>query len=412
TRIRNTESELDTYSSGLNAFLDRIFDEHGLIVSGWSADWDGALRSAITRAPSRRYPLFWATRGEPSGFAADLISQRAGRVLTIASADALFERLQRDVETQATLMRPNPLSVDLLVASAKRYLAKPEHRIQLSDLAAEEARRARRLVAEGAFSVDTRVDTFEFARRVGAHEAIHEGLMRVLFTMGRWGLGDEFGLASEILKGLAQLPALGGSTFWLAMRSYPGVLALYAYGIGLVRADRIEELRRWLTTSLRNPYKSEPSTVVEQLFLWAWEASEDNTWRSLEGLERHKTPLSDHLLTVFSRWLSSEFPSGKDLEIAFETFETFGYLAHLGLSATTEDLRAAVEGNERRNALWAPVGRVGWNDENKTEVTSAVFGQDRRAKVAAAGFGRGDANYLVLAESNLKLLFGEFRWMR
>ena len=53
TRIRNTPDELDQYPPEFDQLLDRIFDEFGLIVCGWSAEWDGALRSALTRAPSR-----------------------------------------------------------------------------------------------------------------------------------------------------------------------------------------------------------------------------------------------------------------------------------------------------------------------------------------------------------------------
>ena len=54
-RILNTEDELAAYPGEYNALLDRILDEYGLIVSGWSGDWDPALRSALTRAPNRRY---------------------------------------------------------------------------------------------------------------------------------------------------------------------------------------------------------------------------------------------------------------------------------------------------------------------------------------------------------------------
>jgi hypothetical protein len=64
TRIRNTDSELGAYTPELDTLLDRIIDEHGLIVCGWSGDWDPALRAAITRAPNRRYPMFWASRGQ------------------------------------------------------------------------------------------------------------------------------------------------------------------------------------------------------------------------------------------------------------------------------------------------------------------------------------------------------------
>ena len=55
TRIRNTPAELDQYPPEFDQLLDRIFDEFGLIVCGWSAEWDGALRSALIRAPSRRF---------------------------------------------------------------------------------------------------------------------------------------------------------------------------------------------------------------------------------------------------------------------------------------------------------------------------------------------------------------------
>ena len=66
TRMLNTPAELAAYPAELNALLDRVFDEYGLIVCGWSAEWDVALRAAISRAPARRYNTYWASRGEPS----------------------------------------------------------------------------------------------------------------------------------------------------------------------------------------------------------------------------------------------------------------------------------------------------------------------------------------------------------
>ena len=59
-RIRNTESELDKYPPEFDDLLDRVFDEFGLIVCGWSAEWDHALRKAISRTPSRRFSMYWA----------------------------------------------------------------------------------------------------------------------------------------------------------------------------------------------------------------------------------------------------------------------------------------------------------------------------------------------------------------
>jgi hypothetical protein len=37
SRLRNTASELEVYEPALNEYLDRLFDEFGMIVCGWSA---------------------------------------------------------------------------------------------------------------------------------------------------------------------------------------------------------------------------------------------------------------------------------------------------------------------------------------------------------------------------------------
>jgi len=53
TRIKNTDSELDHYSPAIDAILDEVLDNFGLVVVGWSGEWDVALRAALLRAPSR-----------------------------------------------------------------------------------------------------------------------------------------------------------------------------------------------------------------------------------------------------------------------------------------------------------------------------------------------------------------------
>lgn len=45
--IRNTPEEFETYPEEIDRLLDRVFDELGMVVSGWSADWDIGLRTAI-----------------------------------------------------------------------------------------------------------------------------------------------------------------------------------------------------------------------------------------------------------------------------------------------------------------------------------------------------------------------------
>lgn len=59
-RVRNTTEELSHYPDAVDRLLDRIVDEYGLLICGWSGDWDIALRKAMLRAPSRRYTTYWA----------------------------------------------------------------------------------------------------------------------------------------------------------------------------------------------------------------------------------------------------------------------------------------------------------------------------------------------------------------
>ena len=75
-RIRNTERELEKYSPEIEELLDRIIDEYGLIVCGWSAEWDTALRRAIKRAPSRRFTTYWTAYGDLNEKAKNLIEHR------------------------------------------------------------------------------------------------------------------------------------------------------------------------------------------------------------------------------------------------------------------------------------------------------------------------------------------------
>ena len=124
-RIRNTPAELDQYPPEFDQLLDRIFDEFGLIVCGWSAEWDGALRKAIYRTQSRRFTTYWALRGEPGVEAQRLIVHRGAQVIPIQDADRFFPAVQEYVESIGEFSRPHPLSTEAAVASLKRYIPEP-----------------------------------------------------------------------------------------------------------------------------------------------------------------------------------------------------------------------------------------------------------------------------------------------
>jgi hypothetical protein len=112
--IRNTPEELGSYPPPLHELLQRVIDEYGLLVIGWSADYDLALAEAITGCATRRYPTFWAAHnGHLSEEARRLITVRQAAVINTTGANELLAdlatRLGRLDEMATRRTRPSTL---------------------------------------------------------------------------------------------------------------------------------------------------------------------------------------------------------------------------------------------------------------------------------------------------------------
>jgi hypothetical protein len=179
----------------------RIFDEHGLIVCGWSGEWDHALRAAFLRAPNRRYPVYWAARSKIAAGAQDLIDHRRARVVPIAEADTFFKGLRERVETLSLSQQQNPLSTELLVNTVKRYLTKSEYRIRLDELLEQETVRLIGYLDSTEFAPDRPWDQNVFRKRVRNYESVTEALARMAGVLGRWGDDSELPVVLDLLSG-------------------------------------------------------------------------------------------------------------------------------------------------------------------------------------------------------------------
>lgn len=406
TRIRNTDTELGAYSPEINTLLDRIIDEHGLIVCGWSGDWDPALRAAITRAPNRRYPMFWASRGQLSTVAEKVVSHRAGRVITIEGADQFFERLESLLSAQADAQRPSPRSADLLVASAKKFLARPEFRIQLDELIGDELRR----IDQETLTASQPAGNWSngiFTSAVARYEALTEILARIFGVLGRYGTGDEFRGAVEIVTQLGFRGAGAGWTALVNLRTYPAVLLLYAYGIGLLKAQRFAELLKLFSTPI-NTDRQQKQTVVSHLLLTRWEGAEHDPWKMLPDLEKRKTALSDHLHELFEGWTVDYLFTKGEYTTLFEHFELLGTLTYIALSNDKAGLQAAISRTDQ-DFVWAPIGRAAWDGRVLRSVIESWKG-DLQPVLLKAGFALGDRDYLSLAIDSIVRLASRINW--
>lgn len=117
--MRNTASELAEYPAEIRALVQRVLDEYGLLVVGWSGEYDTALASEIAGCPTHRYPTFWTTfHSQLNEDARHLIALRKAHVIDTAGADEFFldltERVVRLDQRAARRRRPIALRVQRL----------------------------------------------------------------------------------------------------------------------------------------------------------------------------------------------------------------------------------------------------------------------------------------------------------
>lgn len=135
---RNTAEELSSYPEATTQLLRRVFDEYGLIVSGWSGDWDAALVTAVKGSASRRYPLYWTARSATvSGAAAEVTARGGSHIIHSVAAEQFFPDILSRVEAVQGLLEA-PVSRDVKLARLRRSLADPVRHLEVRALLEDE----------------------------------------------------------------------------------------------------------------------------------------------------------------------------------------------------------------------------------------------------------------------------------
>jgi hypothetical protein len=363
TRIRNTPEELATYPDAFNRLLDRIFDEYGLVIAGWSADWDDALRAAMTRAPYRRFSTYWASRGEPSAKAADLIARRGATLIEISDADSFFDTVSEQVKALEEFARPHPLSTEAAVATLKRYLSEPKYRIALDDLVSREAENVVAATTGPAFDVNSR-DTNGAAilARLKSYEGSSVTLIRMAFVAGQWSEGAQVNPWIKSLAKLSLRRAEGGISIWLDLQRYPATLLLYAFGLGAVATEKWEPLQAMFNSPVAREGR-EDKRAVELVSIWRLLQQGPDVMKQLPERDREYTPLQNHLEALLMPIFRSHFSSENAFNVAFDRLEI--------LAAISYAIPAIERGESER--YWTLPGAYGWRHDNRQR----IFGEIR-----------------------------------
>ena len=261
--IKNTPDELKRYPPEFDQLLDHIFDEFGLIVCGWSAKWDDALRSALYCAKSRRFMTYWAVQGEPEDEAQRLIDHRGAQVISIEDADTFFQTVQQQVESIEEFSQPHPLSIETAVASLKRYIPDPQHRIRLSDLIEDTVEQVVKVTSGEAFTVEGAPEPTpeSVTARVREYDEACSTLLAMAMTGGYWAKKKHYPIWQRALQRLGSTSLSSSSNFWPELQRYPATLLLYGLGLGAVEAGRFRFLGRMLASTLRRGHQEDMPAV-------------------------------------------------------------------------------------------------------------------------------------------------------
>lgn len=237
---RNTPEELENYPEEWNILLRQIFDEYGLVISGWSAEWDIALVDALESSPNRRYPMYWDNRSSRGENAQRLLNARQGQVIQAAGADELFAGLLSSIEAIDRLTH-SPLSTAMAIAQLKRYLPDPVRRIDLHDLVMGVVEEVATAVGEQPLSING-LNGDKIQAVYEQHLRSTSSLIHLLITGVTHDIdGTHDRLWVDALQRLVDAgtaPISQGMHTLNDARLYPALLALTAMGVTTVRRAR------------------------------------------------------------------------------------------------------------------------------------------------------------------------------
>lgn len=390
-RLKNTPQELNSYDEPLQGLLDKILDEFGLIVCGWSAEYDTALRAAIESSRSRRYPFYWATRGKPSDLADRLIAFRQGRSVQIASADEFFTKLKDSVVALDTFQNTDPLSQKVAVARVKKYISSQDTQIDFRDLIHNETER----VVEVAFgsTFQTTVRTAEdLNKRLADYEDCCGTLLSMIAAAAYWCGPEHQIVVLKCIGRLIDAPQLQSES--PDVPRYPALLALYIAGVSAIAGEKYELFALLLQYPVRLERTSTPSWLVSSLTQYA--VLDHDQQKHLPDGTKY-TPLSMRLERQLRPFLVDYLPGVLEGERAFDLFE---YLVGLMYAYYKQDWLASKTNDNSPSRLrrWSgPIGCFAWRRGRGSQWTSLKSNNEALPDILEPflnAFFPGDSNQL------------------
>lgn len=245
--LLNTPDELGHYSPATEKLLRQVSDEYGLLVVGWSAEWDKRLVDLLTPAADVRHATWWIEPGEFNPVQADLARRRRADEIRLTADQALVRLVAAIDAVEEEDRRVRPLDIAVGVASIKRGLRRTgsfgvdahdtirEAIGRLSDLRAMHLRQIETQPADQTL-LSTSESVLEAVRPAATYAAVLAYWGNE--TTDRWWFQD--------LEGLAHRPHVGGPSALIHLARAPAMIIAYATGAAAAAAERWDLVFRLL----------------------------------------------------------------------------------------------------------------------------------------------------------------------
>lgn len=284
-KFRNTTEELDEYPEEMKHYLQRVFEDYGLVTCGWSGDWDKGLIRIMEGAPHSRYSSFFSSVGEVGAGLKSLSLNREGETMLIKGADELFSELSEQVMALKGLAVRANMSQEMRIARVKKYLSSEQHAIDFADMIEQWGTEAYKQISEVAH-YDFELTPETFNRYMKIHLSAVTPLLEAAVLTVRWGKEWQIQLIGDVLVKLcAKRPEIERQEVEdsLYLHGLAPTLLFNALGILCVKYERFKELdailnRVVLGGSFIRPYYSDPLLALLGGLYW-----DCITWNRLTG---------------------------------------------------------------------------------------------------------------------------------
>ncbi len=267
-QTKNTPAELSVYDERINSLLDRIFDEYGLIICGWSGDWDEALRNAIERRKNRRYSTWWTCKDQPSEKAKTLIELCQAEMIHIQGADEFFKDIAGKILALEQFNRPHPLSIKMAVSQTKHYLSEPKYHIPLHDLLMGEINRIIEAITDEKYAIHRQLCDRDYVKLVMDLSSLTETAVYIQATGCYWDIEQVYMPTWSHAITVMSNASLYSSNFssMTSIKMHPAQLLLYAAGIAYTARNNlaaVKSLFTALTTNQNDVHDRFPNKICD-----------------------------------------------------------------------------------------------------------------------------------------------------